>query len=55
MAHKTLSQTEIQESIEYINKKIVLCTNDAAKQKYIKQKELLEDAIEIYELNHDFT
>lgn len=53
MTHRIIHQGEIQKFIKILNKKIQLCTSDHAKQKYIKQKELLEDSIVIYELNHE--
>lgn len=37
-----------EEDIEYFKNKVLTATNDAAKQKYQKQLDVLEDAVVIY-------
>lgn len=59
MSHETLYKEDIDKLIVKIDEKITSCQNDLAvlikqKARLLKQRELFEDAIIIYRLNHEF-
>lgn len=59
MSHETLYKEDIDNLIQKIDQKITSCQNDLEvlikqKARLLKQRELFEDAIIIYRLNHEY-